>query len=364
MSRRVTPPRLLRRRLRNQQLEPPLAGTPEEVVRSLVAVQAQDYAGAAWAVGQRMRNGTRDEVDQALDEGRILRTHVLRPTWHLVTPKDIGWLLALTGARVREANRSYVRRLGLGDELLDRGCDVIVSVLREGTHLTREQVREALADHGITFGGVGHLHALMDAELRGLVVSGRRSGRQQTYALREERAPTALAMDRPAALRLLATRYLAGHGPATIMDFAWWSGLRVAEARTAFELAAPAEAEDLDTPVAYWEAARGNDLDVERTVHLLPNFDEYTVAYTDRSHLLGEAWASVPEGPMRALQNVVLWRGVTVGTWKATVRGGAGSIAVRLDQPLPPAARRALHEQLERYGTFAGARLMASIISP
>jgi hypothetical protein len=289
---------------------------------------------------------------------------VLRPTWHLVTPEDIGWMLALTGPRVRLAGTAYVRRIGLTDELLDRSCEVIVGVLREGTHLTRDQAREALADHGITFDGAGHLHALMDAELRGLVCSGRRRGRQHTYALLEDRAPPTPPLDRPAALTKLATRYLAGHGPATVKDFAWWSGLLLSEARAAFELSAPVVAGDPDQPLTYWETSPTEEEGVRQTVHLLPNFDEYTVAYADRRHLLGRSWSTVANGQTRALQNVVLWHGAIVGTWKGTARGGGVSVAVRLDQALPPPARRALLAQLERYGRFAGATLVASVTSP
>jgi hypothetical protein len=107
---------MIARRLANQHLTGRPLATPESVVERLGAVQAQDYAGAKWAIAQRTAGATDADVEAALSEGRLLRTHVLRPTWHIVTAAELRWMLDLTAPRVRARMAVYDRRLGLDDD--------------------------------------------------------------------------------------------------------------------------------------------------------------------------------------------------------------------------------------------------------
>ena len=180
-------------RLRNQRILADGFSKPAEVVAWLGAVQAQDFAGAKWALALRMTSAVDHDVEQAFASGAILRTHVLRPTWHFVTPADIRWLLALTGPRVQQLNAGMYRKLGMDADLLKRGDAVLAAALHRGGHLTREALRDVLHQAGLeTVGELRLSYWLMHAELEGLICSGPRAGKQFTYALVDERAPAAV----------------------------------------------------------------------------------------------------------------------------------------------------------------------------
>ena len=210
----------LRRHYHQRLTQNPLPG-PAEVVAWLGAVQAQDYPGAKWALGLRMQDAADDIVERAFSDGAILRTHVMRPTWHFVTPADIRWMLNLTASRVNAASAYMYRQLELDDALFLRGNAVIARALQGGRQLTRVELRGALAEAGIVAEGARLSYIVMRAELDAVVCSGPWRGKQFTYALLDERAPRSRALERDQALAELTLRYFRGHGPATARDFAW-----------------------------------------------------------------------------------------------------------------------------------------------
>ncbi len=209
---------IAQRRLRAQRLTGEPFASPVEAVRWLGAVQSQDYGGAKWALGQRTRNATEAELDRLFDEGAILRTHVLRPTWHFVTPADIRWLLELTGPRVKTKLAGRLRELEIDDGDVKRATAAFTAALTGGQHLTRPELADVLGKAGIAVGGQRLPHLIMRAELDGLVISGPRRGSQFTYALLEERVPKAPPLERDEALGELARRYFQSHGPAQIPE--------------------------------------------------------------------------------------------------------------------------------------------------
>jgi len=329
-------------RLANQRLTATAFTTAAEVVGWLVAVQAQEYAGAKAALGLRARGLDDDAVERAFAAGDILRTHVLRPTWHFVTPADIRWLLKLTAPRVHQVNGSMYRRLELDEATLRRCSDVITGALQGGRALTRDQLRDALAGAGIaTTGGharVGGLdrdgqrlaYIVMWAELEGLIASGPRLGKQFSYRLLDERAPAGGPFDRDAALAELARRYVRSHGPATAADFANWSGLTLTDARRGIEAARPALLrEDMDGQVLWFADAPLPPRAPSPTAYLLSIYDEYIIGYKDRS-AIGSAEDGARLGAMgNALQNVIVIDGRIVGTWRRTL--GKGTLGVELN---------------------------------
>jgi hypothetical protein len=223
-------------RLATQHLIAPKSDTARDVVSLLGAVQAQDYAMSKWALGQRMRKATDATVEDEINSGGILRTHVLRPTWHYVAPADLRWMLALTGPRIKATLRHYDRDLGIESPVIRAAQKVMTRALRGGNHLTRAELAERMTKAGIRTDGTERLSRLvMHAELDGIVCSGPRRGKQFTYALLEERVPPAKEMGREESLRSLAGRYFATRGPATEADFAWWSGLTMGDARAAIQ---------------------------------------------------------------------------------------------------------------------------------
>ncbi|HXW08200.1 MAG TPA: winged helix DNA-binding domain-containing protein [Vicinamibacterales bacterium] len=341
------------RRLDNQRITRVARLRPADVVSWLGAMQAQEYDAARWAIGLRMQDGTADaDIEGAFNDGRILRTHVMRPTWHFVTPSDVRWLLELTAPRVQRLMASYNRRLELDSRTLTRGTAVIERALRGRRYLTRTELGERLHRAGLGMAGQRLAHLAMHAELEGIICSGPRRGRQSTYALLAERAPDARSMSRDEALATLGQRFFRSHGPATIRDFVWWSGLTTADATRALDMIS-ARREDVGG-LRYWtcgsapRVARRDDM-----AHMLPVYDEYLVAYRDRD--------AVPHGPSTIVsggrgsvtfQHALLIRGQVAGTWRTTRHAGKVLVHVVPLRRLSRSERGALGEAVRRYERF------------
>jgi hypothetical protein len=333
---------------------------PEEVVRWFGAVQSQEYPDAKWGVGQRVRRCTDADVEEALQEGRILRTHVMRPTWHFVMPADIRWMLALTAPRINRAMSYYNRILELDDETFARSNAAIRKALKGGKHLMRKELGAALARAGIVASGQRLGHLVMRAELDAVICSGPRRGKQFTYALLDERAPATKPLSREKSLTELATRYFTSHGPATAQDFSWWSGLTVTDAKKGIELAGVTE-EEIDGK-SYWafpskSTARGK----EPLVHLLPPYDEYFIAYKDRSALSDPAVMKrrAKEGSLD--RGVMFLNGKIVGGWRRVLEKDSLVVRTRLLASLNRAETKALRAEVERYARFLGLPLRSMI---
>jgi len=345
------------RRLRAQGLTGKPFASPVDAVRWLGAVQSQDYAGAKWALGQRTRASTDAAIDRVFDEGAILRTHVMRPTWHFVAPEDVGWLLDLTAPRIRRGLVARYRELGIDAKQSMRAAAAFAAALAGGRHLTRTELGRVLTAAGISPEGQRLPHLLIGAELDKVIVSGPRRGKQFTYALFEERAPKAREVERSQALAELTSRYFRSHGPAQIQDFTWWSGLTTAEARMGIELAGAALGHRVIEGKDYWYAAAAAALRGTAPVaHLLPNFDEYTVGYRDRSALLPAGGRFDPSlfsfGSI--LSNVVTIDGIVRGAWRRSSARGGLLIEMRLSERLAARETAAVQEAIRRMACFLG----------
>jgi hypothetical protein len=332
---------IARRRLAAQRLVGTPFRSPVDAVGRLGAVQAQDYAGAKWAVAQRTRHATDDGIERLIASGAILRTHVLRPTWHFVLPADIRWMLALTGPRIAAQMSYNNRRFGLTPKVFARANDAIARALEGGAQLTRSEIADALqrarvdAADGLRVG-----HILMQAELDAVICSGARRGKQITYALLDDRAPSTTTMDRDEALATLATRYFSTRSPATPQDFAWWSGLTVADAKRG---TAAAGVRDVQKPA-----------EPTRSVHLLPNFDEFFIAYRDRRAILDRVDGVVPMQRATALfAHVIEIDGQLVGGWRRVVTAKSVDVETTYLAKVTAAERKAVASQVARYKAFA-----------
>jgi hypothetical protein len=339
-----------------------LTGTPlktaADVVGWLGAVQSQDYAGAKWAVAQRTNGLTDADLDQAFADGSILRTHVLRPTWHFVTPADIRWLLAVTKPRVHALNAYMYRQCELDETLLRRSSDVLANALVGGRQLTRTELGASLAQAGIVAEGIRLGYIIHYAELEAVICSGARRGKQFTYALLEERAPQAKRLDPDAALAELAKRYFTSHGPATLKDLTWWSSLTLAEARMAVELAGDQLTSAVIAGQTYWFAP-GSPLpsrlpaDAQAPqLFLLPNYDEY-ISYADRSAIFHPRDAEKMDPKTHIVYgHFIVINGQIVGTWQRTFKKGAAVIQQSGFRPFTPAEQAAVVGAAHRFGEF------------
>ncbi|MDL2335351.1 MAG: winged helix DNA-binding domain-containing protein [Chloroflexota bacterium] len=337
-------------RLRNQRLglAVPKFDTPEEVVGWMGAVQSQEYALAKWSVGQRLAQASQSAVESAIASGAILRTHILRPTWHFVLPRDIRWITRLTAPRWAQVLTRRNMQLGLEPRDVERALDLIRGALAGGKHLTRPELGAALARGGIDPAGQRLAFLVMAAETSLLVASGP----GQTYALLPEDA--AAPFDRDASLAELTLRYFTSHGPATIRDFVWWSSLTVADARRGIAANLTLERLTVDGTDYYWagDTSDGPD-DDPPTAHLLQGFDEYIVGYASPREPINLGG----HGPHTALNtpswlNAFIIDGQLCGWWRRVPGKGDLRVETRPLRDLSKKEESALQEAVDRYSTF------------
>ena len=342
MPRRAGPSNLLAERLRNQRLAASDCRTAEQVVRHLGAVQSQDYTGAIWAVGLRVPGLLAIDVEASFTAGRVLRTHVLRPTWHFVAPADIRWMLALTGPHVQKRMRAYDKPLELDARVYAKARAAMERALEGERFLTREELSAVLRRSRIVATGQRLAHLVMHAELEGAICSGPRRVKQFTYALLTERAPNARTLPRDEALAELARRYFASHGPATLRDFVWWSGLTVKDAATG---AALAGVDVLPSPPSAAVAAGAH--------YLLPNYDEYLIAYRDRDAVVDPDRArNLGVASSRDFPHQLVLDGRVAGSWQRQMTDRQGTLFVKSYKPLEKRHLRALEAQVVASGRF------------
>ena len=355
---------LLTARLRNQQLTESSQRTPLDVVSWMCAMQAQDYPAAKWAIGVRAPGLQDADVEQAFNDGRILRTHVLRPTWHFVSPADIRWLLAVSAPRLHAVNAYYYRKAGLDAKVFLKSCALIHRMLEGGVTLTRAEIADGLHRAKIPAHGLKLAYVVMHAELEGVICSGPRRGKQFTYALLEERAPKAGTKDREEALAELARRYFASHGPATVRDFSWWSGQTIKDAQRAIESVKPVLESSSIGGSTVWSAEDKHGKASKAVVAmLLPTYDEYLLAYKDRGAFVDQARAAnIVARSGGAFSNHLIIDGRLAGGWQRTLNGNSVKIEVAPYKKLTPAQSRAVSNAADCYGEFLGLPATLSVV--
>jgi len=355
---------ILRIRLRAQQIERSEAATPRGVVSHLLAVQAQDYAAATWAIGLRLPGSTLLDVERAIANREIVRSWPMRGTLHFVAAEDARWMLSLLTPRILARAAKRERDLGLDAAVFARARELFGAALTGDRRLKRPDAMALLEAGGIHTTGQRGYHILWRLAQEGLLVVGPMQDRQQTFALLDEWVPAARsaydsAAPREELLAHLAKQYFAGHGPATVADLARWAGIPKAEAGAAATAASAGLESAEHDGERYWfdpRAADASKILGSGLVRLLPGFDEYMLGYTGRSHQLGEhaqAYGSrVASNGMLAATIVV--DGRAVGVWKRTLSARAVSFAVTEFRSLVPAERLGLAAEEARYAAFMG----------
>jgi hypothetical protein len=342
------------RRLCSQRIAGAACPTPGAAVAWMGAVQAQDYLGSLWAIGARMEAAREDAVERAVADRTIVRTWPLRGTLHFVAAADVRWMLALLTPRVIAGQRTRHRQLELDQTAFDRGRDLLTRALEGGRQLTREAAYQVLDAGGVSTAGQRGIHILQRLALDRLLCFATRQGKQPTFALLEEWVPAARPLEREEALAELAARYFTSHGPATVQDFTWWSGLTVADARKGIELAGPRLEQESIEGATYWFAADAPAAGPEPSpAYLLPQYDEYTVAYRDRSAVLDPAQTGVISSN-GIFYPILVLDGQVAGTWKRVIKKGEVSITLSPFSPLKKNEKKAIAAAGGRYGEFLG----------
>lgn len=375
--RQVSAEQIATRRLAGHGLTRAAGASVAEVVAAMGAVQAQDSLGAKWAVGVRLPPAAASEaqVDQALADGSILRIHAMRGTWQLVAPADARWLLALVGPRVLAKAAPRFRQLGLDEGTFRRCLHLLEGAVGPHEELTRAELRMVFARGKVDAEGERLSHILGRAELEGLLCSGRPRGRQPTWTqLARWAAPLprtfassgassgdrsgGATIDRAAAAAELARRYFTTRGPATLDDFVWWSGLTVAEARAGLDGVSASLVAETYGGRTTWRSDRRAAKPTSPSVHLLPAFDEYFVAYRHRDAVVAPAHARRLNAGGGMLSPSVVIDGKIAGLWRRTLGPKQTvSVTTKLFTPPTPDQRARIDDAIQRYTRFLGREL-------
>ena len=339
-------------RLQNQQVAVTKFKTANELVGWMGAMQAQDYKQAKWAIGARLPHLTEEQIESAFNRGDILRTHLMRPTWHFVSPEDIYWLVGLSARQIKSSMKTRNRQLELTEEVFKTSQEVIIKALEGNRHLTRDELSEFLNAAGISTKEQRLPHILMEAEIDRIICSGPLKGKKQTYALLEERVPNKIELTTDEALALLARKYFTSHGPATLADFTWWSGLPVSLARKAIALNDKHLLSETINNETYWFAENHTNNPLPDSAFLLPAFDEFLVSYKNR-----EAAINKEDHAKAVSKNGIFWPIVVIngqisGLWKKTVNKDLLIIEINHFRPHSNIEIKLLEEAAEFYGYY------------
>jgi hypothetical protein len=356
----MTPDEVLRRRLANQGLARTAFRDPEDVVAWFGAVQAQDYLGALWALGLRMKSSTEALVETAEARRAIIRTWPMRGTLHFVTPADARWMTGLLGPRVIARNAARLERdFGVDAAVVARARAIVTRALADGNRLARPALYALLDARRIHTENSRGLHILGWLAVEGRICLAGREGKQHTFTLLDNWIPRTKPLGRDEALAELARRYFTSHGPATLKDFMWWAGITAKDAEAAIDGASPHLGHEIIEDRRYWFGTSAATRSMRSAnasaplVKLLPAYDEYTVAYQDRSWLLERAGSRGSAG-FGLLNPSIVVDGRVVASWKRVIVKRTAEVQVNFNSRLSRVQQIALRNELAKYGKFLG----------
>ena len=349
-------------RLHNQQLSQRRFVEPTDVVRHLGAMQAQDFLGAMWSVGARLPTATETVVEVAINSGQIVRSWPMRGTLHFMASEDVRWMTQLMAPRIMKKMAGRYRQIGLDDDVFAKTRKVIASELKGGRQYTRAEMTEILQANGVDTTGQKAYHIMIHAAMLGDVCIGPRKGKQPTFVLVDEWISPTKKLTHEQSLAQIAERYFVGHGPATVKDFMWWTGLTATETKAGIALAGSKLTSRVVEGVEYWLSPSVIDNKTDHTSEalLLPGFDEYMLGYTDRSLQLEHASPYIkPKNGV--FDNTIILNGNVVGVWRRTLKTREVAITLTFFQKLTSDQEASVRQKAEQYAAFLG--LAPKIIS-
>lgn len=350
-------------RLISQQISGPKFESVRETLNWMGAIQAQDFSMSKWAVGIRLINSTDKVIENAFERGEILRTHLLRPTLHLVSAENIRWLLNLTAPGIKARLKSRQKELDLTESLLKKCNRIIRDSLKGENHMTREELVAILTKAKVPLENQRAYHILVNSELDGITCSGRLKGGKQTFALLDERVTKTKDLTKEDALKKIAGIYFSSRGPATLKDFIWWSGLSVTNAKNALEIAKPDLVSEKIASEIYWLS---NPITYSKneniSVHLLPAFDEFLISYKDRT-----ASAPLIYQKKTFSDNGIFWptiviNGQVMGLWKRTIKKDKVIFETKLFEPINKSIQNKINKQSELFGQYLDKKTGSNLI--
>ncbi len=339
-------------RLQNQQIENSTFKSPKELVSWMGAMQAQDFPMSKWAIGLRTLNSTVESIEAAYNRGDIIRTHLLRPTWHLVSSDDIYWIQQLTAPHIKPVFKVNNKLLELTEELYSKSNRLLEKVLSNGLSLTREELIREYDNIHIRTDQNRLSHFLMNAELEGIICSGPLKANKLTYCLLEERVPTKKLLNREESLAELAKRYFKSHSPATLRDFIWWSGLSITNAKNALEMIKSGLISESINSETYWFSDSFHKNNENFSIHLLPAFDEFLIAYKDRSASITITNNKIAISDNGIFRPIIVVNGHVTGLWKRSIQKDKILIETNLFEEHEDFIKTEIEKKIKHYADF------------
>ena len=335
--------------------------TPAEVVDWLGAFQAQDYYGSLWSIGLRLQGITEADVEKAVEARTIARTWPMRGTLHFVPPADLHWMVSLMAPRIISGAAKRYRDLELDDKVFSKSRKVLIKALEGGRQITRSAAYELLESEKIRADGQRGIHILSRFAMEGLLCFGPRDGKQFTFVLLEEWIPNGRKLAREEALARIAKKYFTGHGPATLKDFSWWTGLPITEARKALEMVRNEFESVTVDDQEFWFVPNGNlPSDKPETVFLLPGFDEFMLGYTNRDAMVEKEFRKRMAPGNGMFSATVVVNGKVEGTWKREIKKDKVSVQFQPFRSFSAKVKAAAKRESKRYANFLGLDLTES----
>lgn len=356
---------LVAKRLFSQRIEGNKPDTPEETVRWMGAVQAQEYEQALWAIALRMQSAKKKDIEEAIAAGKIIRTWPMRGTMHFVTPKDSRWMLKLSEARMLKKAEARMMGLNIDESLVNTCMGFFREALRDKKVLTRQEMMTLLEKEGIATKDQRGYHLLWQAAQRGIICMGPMQDKKQTFMLLDDVIPEGPNLTKDEALGELALRYITSHGPATVHDFAWWAGLYLPDARRGIEIAEPKVIFEKRNGEELWSSLESPSPKPipEPSIRLLPSFDEYLIGYKERSEVLdAEHLLEVSPGNNGTSHPIVVVDGRVTGIWKQDIRKNAIDLNFIFFVPILY-EKELIYREAERYSDFLNLQLATVTIA-
>jgi hypothetical protein len=343
---------LIRHRLYRQQLAKPGFTTAGQVVSWLGAVQAQDYPGALWSIGQRMKKAVEADIEQAITDRAIIRTWPMRGTLHFVSPKDIRWMLKYLTPRVIARCAGLYRQAGLEKKDFVKSAKLFEKALQGGKQLTRDEMYDVLERAKIPTANTRGLHILGHVAQQGLICFGARKGKQQTFTLLDEWVPPATMPGKTEAMAELALRYFTSHGPATIQDLMWWAGITKTDAVAGLEACKHQLICEVVQSESYWLSPSRSLPEIKPSAtYLLPTYDEYGIAYKDRSAIIDPAhYRKIGN----FLTSAIVINGRIEGVWRRTITKNSVVVETKPFTTFSKKQNSSIAAAAKYYGKFVG----------
>lgn len=345
---------------------PATTTSPASVVQRLGAMQGQDYLGALWSIGLRVPGSTESDVEAAFERRELVRTWPMRGTLHVIPAKDARWMLELLTPRVLASTATRRANLALDDDVFAVATTVFTDALRGGNRLSRDEMMASLERAGISTTGQRGYHILFHLSMRRLIVFGPRTEAQQTFVLFDEWLPDAESLPTDEALARLVHTYFTSHAPATVKDFAGWSGLTIADTKRGLAANHDTLVAEKIAGIEYWmsqstlealpEAVSSASMEGEGGVFLLPGFDEFVLGYKDRTAILApEHGQRIVPGNNGMFKPTVLSGGRVAGIWRRVVKKRVLTVEATPLNRFTAAEKRRIVSAAERYRAFLGA---------